>query len=591
MSHKIKEGIFVWVKDKAIAGSDFFAKGRVVSISGHKVTVETSSAVKTQELILPIAECYMMCPAEDVPDHCQLMYLSQPTLLENTKVRFMKDLIYTYVGDILVAVNPFKRIDTLYGSDVMDQCKGKKLFNAACGPHTYMISEKAYVTMKKKKHNQCIVVSGESGAGKTETNRHLLNYLVWRGTDAGSENTLTEKILDANPILEAFGNAKTTRNNNSSRFGRYAMVQFSDIYEVVGAKVRVFLLERSRVTSTANKGERSYHSFYQVVRSGKFVDDGHPEKYHYLNMSECYDVPGMDDGTGWQPVTYATSPPLPSSTLPYPTPSHPIPSHPIPSPSPHSSVIPQVRKQARDNVSSHKREHQRFLAIARHWISMAILDGAARTRRFDNSIDYDAQPMQQRHRNSPLFKIRIRSTGTYLFEHPLYTEIVQHVRLEEDAERTVVVASSSRWKTASLVGSVVQQLVSPIYPMLTTMAATLNGLATRDQIDESAQQVVASVVSSVDRAADSMHAARDCEAILRVRDGREDVSSLSQAQKGKFYRDGPDPQMSYGAIDRYPGLLKHPNPPVLEESAVACVLTTPANLQRDTVSIPLLSEQ
>ena len=222
---------------------------------------------------------------------------------------------------------------------------------------------------------------------------------------------------------------------------------------------------------------------------------------------------------------------------------------------------------------------------------MAILDGAARTRRFDNSIDYDAQPMQQRHRNSPLFKIRIRSTGTYLFEHPLFTDIVQHVRVEEDAERTVVVASSSRWKTASLVGSVVQQLVSPIYPMLTTMAATLNGLATRDQIDESAQQVVASVVSSVDRAADSMHAARDCEAILRVRDGREDVSSLSQAQKGKFYRDGPDPQMSYGAIDRYAGLLKHPNPLVLEKSAVACVLTTPANLQRDTVSIPLLSEQ
>merc|ERR1740138_1059882 len=142
------------------------------------------------------------------------MYLSQPTLLENTRVRYMEDKIYTYVGSILVAV-----------------------------------SEQAYATMKKFKKNQCIVVSGESGAGKTETNRQLLNYLVWRGTDAASEDTLTQKILDTNPILESFGNAKTTRNNNSSRFGRYVLVRFSDEAEVVGAMVRTFLLERSRVTS------------------------------------------------------------------------------------------------------------------------------------------------------------------------------------------------------------------------------------------------------------------------------------------------------------------------------------------------------
>ena len=101
----------------------------------------------------------------------------------------------------------------------------------------------AYATMKKLKVNQCIVVSGESGAGKTETNRHLLNYLVWRGTDAASEDTLTQKILDTNPILESFGNAKTTRNNNSSRFGRYVLVRFSDEAEVVGAMVRAAAAE------------------------------------------------------------------------------------------------------------------------------------------------------------------------------------------------------------------------------------------------------------------------------------------------------------------------------------------------------------
>merc|ERR1719506_3122904 len=101
----------------------------------------------------------------------------------------------------------------------MAQCKGKKLGTAACGPHVFAISEKAYATMKRFKRDQCIVVSGESGAGKTETNRQLLNYLVWRGTDANSQDTLTQKIFDTNPILESLGNAKTTRNNNSSRFG------------------------------------------------------------------------------------------------------------------------------------------------------------------------------------------------------------------------------------------------------------------------------------------------------------------------------------------------------------------------------------
>ena len=140
--NKMEEGTIVWVKDKAVAGSDFFTKGRILNINGNKVTVETSNAVKTQELILPLAECFMMCPPDDVPDHCQLMFLSQPTLLENTRARFMKDMIYTYVGDILVAVNPFRWIPTLYGPEVMAQCKGKRLWNAACGPHVYAISEK-----------------------------------------------------------------------------------------------------------------------------------------------------------------------------------------------------------------------------------------------------------------------------------------------------------------------------------------------------------------------------------------------------------------------------------------------------------------
>jgi myosin-5 len=151
------------------------------------------------------------------------------------------------------------------------------------------------VAMKKTRLNQCIVVSGESGAGKTETNRQLMNYLVWRGTDAHSENTLTEKILDTNPILEAFGNAKTTRNNNSSRFGRYVLVRFSEQNEVVGAQVRTFLLERSRVTSTSKANERSYHILYMLVAGKTPHAPEAVDKYRYLSMSGCTTVPTWDD--------------------------------------------------------------------------------------------------------------------------------------------------------------------------------------------------------------------------------------------------------------------------------------------------------
>lgn len=199
----LKVGTQVWVKDAAIAGSAIYAKGTILSIDEKgKVTVETSNASKTQELILPPEECHQPHPGDDVPDHCQLMYLSQPTLLENTRVRFEKDIIYTYVGGILVALNPFRFIEGIYDKDKMELCKGKKLWNAGCGPHVFAMSEQAYFTMKKTRKDQCIVVSGESGAGKTETNRQLMNYLVWRGTDAASEDTLTQKIMDTNPVLE-----------------------------------------------------------------------------------------------------------------------------------------------------------------------------------------------------------------------------------------------------------------------------------------------------------------------------------------------------------------------------------------------------
>jgi myosin heavy subunit len=134
--------MYVWVKDPSIAGTDLFTKGHILNINANKITVETSNNVKTQELIIPAQECFHICPEGDVPDHCQLMFLSQPTMLENTRKRFAVDKIYTLVGEILIAVNPFKWIQGIYGVDKMMQCKGRKLYNTPCGPHVYGTSEK-----------------------------------------------------------------------------------------------------------------------------------------------------------------------------------------------------------------------------------------------------------------------------------------------------------------------------------------------------------------------------------------------------------------------------------------------------------------
>ena len=137
----IGPGVQVWVKDKAIYGTDLYGKAEVQSIDEkQQVTVVTSNGEKTQELVLPFEECHQPHPGENVPDHCQLMFLSQPTLLENTKVRYMADKIYTYVGEILVAVNPFRFIQGIYDDDKKAMCKGKKLWNTQ--PHVFAMSEK-----------------------------------------------------------------------------------------------------------------------------------------------------------------------------------------------------------------------------------------------------------------------------------------------------------------------------------------------------------------------------------------------------------------------------------------------------------------
>ncbi|RLN39590.1 myosin-1-like [Panicum miliaceum] len=237
---------------------------------------------------------------DGVDDLMQLSYLSEPSVLYNLQYRYSQDMIYTKAGPVLVAVNPFKKV-SLYGTEYIDAYRNKTMDS----PHVYAIADAALREMKRDEVNQSIIISGESGAGKTETAKIAMQYLASLGGGSGIEY----EILQTNPILEAFGNAKTLRNDNSSRFGKLIEIHFSTTGRICGAMIQTFLLEKSRVVQCA-VGERSYHIFYQLCAGApaslreklnlKKVDE-----YKYLKQSCCYSIAGVDDAQMFRTVTEA----------------------------------------------------------------------------------------------------------------------------------------------------------------------------------------------------------------------------------------------------------------------------------------------
>lgn len=196
-----------------------------------------------------------------IEDMISLNYLHEAAILFNVKARFLQKLPYTYTGDICIAVNPYQWLPDLYADEqhlrYLNQPKEE------LPPHVYATSVASYDNMRRTERNQSILVSGESGAGKTETTKILMNHLA---TIAGGLNNSTiKKIIEVNPLLESFGNAKTVRNDNSSRFGKFTQLQFDREGTLVGAKCRTYLLEKTRVINH-EAPERNYHIFYQVWR-------------------------------------------------------------------------------------------------------------------------------------------------------------------------------------------------------------------------------------------------------------------------------------------------------------------------------------
>ncbi|KAG0057410.1 class II myosin [Gryganskiella cystojenkinii] len=232
-----------------------------------------------------------------VSDMTLLTKVQNETINENLKKRFENQEIYTYIGHVLISVNPFRDLG-IYTDEVLKTYQGKNRLEVP--PHVFAIAESAYYTMNAYKENQCIIISGESGAGKTEAAKRIMQYIATvSGGESSQIKEIKDMVLATNPLLESFGCAKTLKNNNSSRHGKYLEIQFNAQGEPVGAVITNYLLEKNRVVGQIDN-ERNFHIFYQYCKAAppnyqeQFGMTG-PESFLLTNRSGCLSVDGIDD--------------------------------------------------------------------------------------------------------------------------------------------------------------------------------------------------------------------------------------------------------------------------------------------------------
>ncbi|XP_041097151.1 unconventional myosin-Ic isoform X2 [Polyodon spathula] len=236
-------------------------------------------------------------------------FTSEAAFIDNLRKRFKENLIYTYIGSVLVSVNPYKELE-IYSKQHMERYRGVNFYEVS--PHIYAVSDNSYRAMRTERKDQCILISGESGAGKTEASKKILQYYAVTCPASDKVETVKDRLLQSNPVLEAFGNAKTLRNDNSSRFGKYMDIQFDFKGAPVGGHILNYLLEKSRVVHQ-NHGERNFHIFYQLIEGGdddllrRLGLERNAQQYQYLVKGNCPKVSSINDKNEWKVVSKALS--------------------------------------------------------------------------------------------------------------------------------------------------------------------------------------------------------------------------------------------------------------------------------------------
>ncbi|XP_063079460.1 myosin-6 [Engraulis encrasicolus] len=269
-----------------------YVKGQIVSKDAGKVTVNT---VEGKTVTVKEADVHPQNPPkfDKIEDMAMFTFLHEPAVLFNLKERYAAWMIYTYSGLFCVTVNPYKWLP-VYDSEVVAAYRGKKRTEAP--PHIFSISDNAYQYMLTDRENQSVLITGESGAGKTVNTKRVIQYFASIAAVGGakrdeSKGTLEDQIIQANPALEAFGNAKTVRNDNSSRFGKFIRIHFGTTGKLSSADIETYLLEKSRVTYQL-KAERNYHIFYQIMSNQKpelldmLLITNNPYDYSYVSQGE-----------------------------------------------------------------------------------------------------------------------------------------------------------------------------------------------------------------------------------------------------------------------------------------------------------------
>lgn len=299
----VTKGDYIWIEQDSNRQFDVAIGARVLASDGRQIKVLTDEDKEMN--LMPGRRIRSMHPSsvKGVEDMISLGDLHEAGILRNLLIRYRDNLIYTYTGSILVAVNPYQ-ILPIYTSEQIKLYKDKKI--GELPPHIFAIGDNAYTNMLRYGQDQCVVISGWSGSGKTESTKLILQYLA---AISGQHSWIEQQILEANPILEAFGNAKTIRNDNSSRFGKYIDIHFSKRGVIEGAKIDQYLLEKSRIVCQA-PGERNYHIFYCMLAGLTKEERGKlslldASKYFYLMQGDCITCDGRDDAAEFADIRSA----------------------------------------------------------------------------------------------------------------------------------------------------------------------------------------------------------------------------------------------------------------------------------------------